>query len=62
MGDLGKDFRRRLLLVEDEQLTRNLIASFLEHSGFHVASCGSASEAATLAHSFDPDVLVVDIS
>ena len=62
MGDLGKDFRRCLLLVEDEQLTRNLIASFLEHSGFHVASCGSASEAATLAHSFDPDVLVVDIS
>jgi DNA-binding NarL/FixJ family response regulator len=54
--------RRRVLLVEDEQLTRALLASFLELSGFDVAGCGSAEEAIDLVETFDPDAVVTDIS
>lgn len=53
---------RRLLLVEDDQLTRGLISNLFTQSGFDVRSCGSAAEGATLAQKFDPDVMVVDIS
>lgn len=55
-------FARRLLLVEDEQLTRGLISNLFTQAGFIVESCGSATEGADLAAKFDPDVMVVDIS
>ena len=55
-------FTRRILLVEDEQLTRALVANLLEQQGFEVRTSGSADEAATTALEFDPDALVVDIS
>lgn len=55
-------FTRRLLLVEDEQLTQSLISNLLTQHGFDVAACGSAAEAASIASAFDPDVMVVDIS
>lgn len=56
------NFTRRLLLVEDDQLTRGLISSLFSQSGFEVESCGTAAEGADLAQTFDPDVMVVDIS
>lgn len=55
-------FSRRLLLVEDEQLMRSLISNLLSQHGFEVEACGSAAEAAHIVSTFDPDVLVVDIS
>lgn len=55
-------FQRRLLLVEDEQLTRSLISNLLSQRGFEVQTCGNATDAAALAANFDPDVMVVDIS
>lgn len=55
-------FTRRLLLVEDDQLTRGLVSNLLDHAGFEVHSCGSATEAAEMTREFDPDVMVVDIS
>ncbi|MEO0027850.1 MAG: hypothetical protein RL716_1181, partial [Actinomycetota bacterium] len=54
-------FTRRVLLVEDEQLTRSLIQEKLSQSGFDVRGCSSALEAKKLVASFDPDALVVDI-
>ena len=62
MATPNQHFTRRLLLVEDEQLTRSLISNLLVQRGFEVETCGSASEAASLARAFDPDVMVVDIS
>lgn len=62
MASPNQDFKRRLLLVEDEQLTQSLISNLLSQRGFEVEACGNASEAATLARTFDPDVMVVDIS
>lgn len=55
-------FTRRLLLVEDEQLTRSLLESFLASKGFEVRGAASANEASKIARDFDPDAMVVDIS
>lgn len=54
--------QRRVLLVEDELLTRTLLVSLLEGQGFEVEACGSAVEASKLVNTFDPDGMVVDIS
>ena len=62
MASPNLGFMRRLLLVEDEQLTQSLISNLLSQRGFEVEACGNASEAAKLARAFDPDVMVVDIS
>lgn len=56
------EFKRRVLLVEDEELTRTLVAVLLENEGFDVSSCSNALDAVNLVDSFDPDVLIVDIS
>lgn len=55
-------FTRRILLVEDEQLTRALLTNLVREAGFEVQSCGSAEEASEIAEKFDPDAMVVDIS
>jgi DNA-binding NarL/FixJ family response regulator len=53
---------RRVLLVEDELLTRTLLASLLESHGFEVETSSNAIEASKIVNSFDPDGMVVDIS
>lgn len=55
-------FTRRILLVEDEQLTRVLLEGFLQRNGFEVLGAESATHAASLSKEFDPDAMVVDIS
>ena len=55
-------FSRRVVLVEDEQFTRALVANLLQINGFEVRHCGSALEASKLVESFDPDAMIVDIS
>lgn len=55
-------FTRRVLLVEDEQLTRALLETLIAQSGFEVRSCGNAETASEIAETFDPDAMVVDIS
>lgn len=55
-------FTRRVLLVEDEQLTRALLQTLIAQSGFEVKSCGNAELASEIAETFDPDAMVVDIS
>lgn len=62
MPENSATFTRRVLVVEDEQLTRTLIAGLLAGSNFEVKACGSALEAMGLVESFDPDALIVDIS
>lgn len=52
---------RRILLVEDESLSRSLIAGLLSDRGFWVEAVGTAVEAMALLEDFDPDALVVDL-
>lgn len=52
---------RRVLVVEDEALTRGLVVEMLASVGFDVRSCRSAAEAIRAVKDFDPDALVTDI-
>jgi DNA-binding NarL/FixJ family response regulator len=52
---------RKILVVEDESLLRNLIANLLETQGFLVQTAGSAVEAKRVAKLFDPDLALLDI-
>lgn len=61
MGE-NSNFRRRVLVVEDENLTRVLISRLLTDEGFEVLTAASALEASAVTEDFDPDALIVDIS
>lgn len=56
-----KFLNSRVLVVEDEQLLRGLIVAQLRTAGFTVADAGGASEARSLAKTFEPDFAVLDI-
>ena len=51
----------RLLLVEDEEDTREMLREQLEDWGVHVQAVGSASEALTRLRQWRPEVLLSDI-
>ncbi len=51
----------RLLVVDDERDTRDLLVLILEGFGAEIKSCGSASEAMRLLTEWKPDVVVSDI-
>lgn len=52
---------RSVLVVEDEALIRNLVASQLKADGFEVHTAASAAEARKLADAVEPDVALLDI-
>ncbi len=52
----------RVLVVEDEPDTRELVASILERLGAEVAPCGTAEEALAKLEAFGPHVVVSDLS
>lgn len=52
---------RRVLLVEDDPMTRGLLAELLEHAGFAVVSVSTAADARRAALATDPDAAVLDI-
>jgi DNA-binding NarL/FixJ family response regulator len=51
----------KVLLVEDEDFTRNLVADSLTHSNFQVNAVESISRAIEELDSFDPHVVVTDL-
>ena len=53
--------RRTVLVVENEDFLRSLIAQSLENSGFSVATAASALEAKRVISRVDPDAAVLDI-
>lgn len=55
------DAARSVLVVEDEPLLRDLIASSLEARGLEVIAAGSASDAVRAFRTVDPDGVVMDI-
>lgn len=55
------DLARRVVVVEDEPLTRSLVTSVLAAAGFIARGVDSAGLAITALRDFDPDALVVDL-
>lgn len=55
------EFKRKVLIVEDEPLLRSLISTALEADGLEVRSAGNSAEARKVAEDFDPDVALLDI-
>lgn len=54
-------FTRRILLVEDQDLTRGLLKQALEGAGFEVCAVADAASAARVVVDFDPDGALLDI-
>ena len=54
-------WRRRLLVVDDEALVRTLLSESLTQAGFTVATASDAAQARKEVAEFDPDVAVIDI-
>ncbi len=53
--------RRRIVVVEDDPMTRGLLADILEAAGFAVASVSNGSDARRACAIADPDGLVLDV-
>ena len=51
----------RVLIVEDEAFTRNLVAGALSGLGWSVRSCGSIAEAMVLIEEAEPNAVVCDL-
>ena len=51
-----------VLLVEDDQDTREMYSEYLSHSGLRVTSAASAYRALERAHEQTPNVVVTDIA
>lgn len=52
---------KRILLVEDESLTRNIISVFLRHEGYEVHEAKDGAEALDLLHIWRFDLVLSDI-
>lgn len=52
---------RRIVVVENEPLFRDLVAGMLETAGFSVATASNVSEAKKICDQTDPDAVVIDI-
>lgn len=51
----------RVMLVEDEEFTRNMVSEMLTTSGVTVASVDSVAKAISTIDSFDPHVVLTDL-
>lgn len=58
---MAQEFRRRLVVVDDEPIIRTLIAAKFTELGFEAWPAADALEAKKLVKAKDPDALVVDL-
>jgi DNA-binding NarL/FixJ family response regulator len=54
-------YERYVLLVEDDDLVRSLLASYLEGAGFKVTAATNAPDAKRAIAAVDPDAVILDI-
>jgi DNA-binding NarL/FixJ family response regulator len=54
-------FARRVLVVEDQSLLRDLLVAACAQRGFHARGAATAIEATIAVSDFDPDIVVLDI-
>lgn len=53
--------RRRVLVIEDNRDTANVLAELLGMAGYHAATARSGHEGLIVAQAFAPDIVVLDI-
>ena len=58
---LGPPGAPRILIIDDERAFAHAIAKILVSRGFTVTTAGDAAEGQRLAHSFRPDLIVLDL-
>ena len=51
-----------ILLVEDNEMNRDMIAQYLRHYGHAILTAGDGAAAVALARSAAPDLILMDIS
>lgn len=54
-------FRRRVLIVEDDEFIGSLMTGALKNEGFESVLAASSLEAKRIVKKFDPDIVLVDI-
>ena len=55
-------FSRSVVVVEDEDFLRGLLATMLENAGFKVATASNAIDARRVIKAVDPDALILDVN
>jgi DNA-binding NarL/FixJ family response regulator len=55
-------FRSRILVVEDEEFTLNLLREVLEGANYQVEAVGNVADAISKIESFDPHVVISDLN
>jgi DNA-binding NarL/FixJ family response regulator len=59
---LATKSQKKVLLVEDDEFTRALVADSLQNQGMNVTSISSVSEALRIIENVDPHVVVTDLN
>jgi DNA-binding NarL/FixJ family response regulator len=59
--DQKGEYKRTVLVVENDDFMRSLIADSLESAGFDVATASNGLDAKRLMSSVDPDAIILDI-
>ena len=52
---------KKILIVDDEQMTTELAKTFLEKHGFDVVIANDGEEAISIAHDQKPDLILLDV-
>jgi CheY-like chemotaxis protein len=55
------DDRKRILVVEDNEMNLELVTDILESEGYEVIQAGNGNDALELANSRRPDLILMDI-
>lgn len=53
--------KKRILIVEDDQIVRNVEKRFLEMQGFEILEADNAKDGIALAIANNPDLIIMDI-
>jgi adenylate cyclase len=59
--DVAADGRAKVLVVDDDPTTLNLLAKTLNREGYHVISARNGAEALTLARKYKPKAITLDV-
>ena len=59
---MSKSTGKRILLAEDDEFTRTLVAESLKNYGMQVSSVGSVNDALSLVDELDPHVVIADLN
>jgi CheY-like chemotaxis protein len=59
--DVVADGRAKVLVVDDDPTTLNLLAKTLDREGYHVISARNGAEALTLARKYKPKAITLDV-